>query len=68
MVVKLFLKHPVYMCVCIYIYPYSETSIMHFLLNLLRIRGLYMFRALLPHPQEALHKQYFVYCVHVIVS
>jgi hypothetical protein len=26
---------------------------MHFLFNLLRIKGLYMFRALLAHPQEA---------------
>jgi hypothetical protein len=32
---------------------YSETNVMHFLLNLLRIKGLYMFRALLSHPQEA---------------
>jgi hypothetical protein len=26
---------------------YSETNVMHFLFNLLRIKGLYMFRALL---------------------
>jgi hypothetical protein len=39
---------------------YSETNVMHILFNLLRIRGLYMFRALLVHPQEALHKQYLV--------
>jgi hypothetical protein len=25
-----------------------------------------MFRALLAHPQEALHMRYFVYCVHVM--
>jgi uncharacterized protein YpmS len=36
---------------------------MHFLLNLLRIKGLYMFRALLAQPQESLHKQHLVYCV-----
>jgi hypothetical protein len=30
---------------------------MHFLFNLLRIRGLYMFQALLAHPQEMLNKQ-----------
>jgi hypothetical protein len=30
---------------------------------LLRIKGLYMFRELLAHPQEALHKQHLVYCV-----
>jgi hypothetical protein len=39
---------------------------MHFLLNLLRIKGLYMFRALLAHPQEALHKQHLTYCVRVV--
>jgi hypothetical protein len=39
---------------------------MHFLFSLLRIKGLYMFRALLAHPQEALHKCHFVYCVRVM--
>jgi hypothetical protein len=29
---------------------------MHFSFNLLRIKGLYMFQALLAHPQEALQK------------
>jgi hypothetical protein len=29
---------------------YSKTNVMHFLFNLLRIKGLYMFRALLAHP------------------
>jgi hypothetical protein len=43
----------------------SETNMMHFSFNLLRIKGLYMFRALLVHPQEALHKQHLVYCVHI---
>jgi hypothetical protein len=33
---------------------YNETNVMHILLNLLRIKGLYFFRALLAHPQEAL--------------
>jgi hypothetical protein len=33
----------------------SETNVMQFLFNLVRIKGLYMFRALLAHPQEALH-------------
>jgi hypothetical protein len=37
---------------------YSETNVMHFLFSLLRIKGLYMFRALLAHPQEALHKRH----------
>jgi hypothetical protein len=35
---------------CIIVYQYSETNVMHFLLSLLRIKGLYMFRALLAHP------------------
>jgi hypothetical protein len=41
-------------------YQYSETSVMHFLFSLLRIKGLYMFRALLAHPQGTLHKRYLV--------
>jgi hypothetical protein len=47
-------------------YQYSETNVMHFLINLLRIEGLYMFRALLAYLQEALHKRHYVYCVHVM--
>jgi hypothetical protein len=43
---------------------YSETNVMHFVFSLLRIKGLYMFRALLAHPQEALHKRHLVYCVY----
>jgi hypothetical protein len=42
---------------CIIVYQYNETNVMHFLFNLLRIKGLYLFRALLAHPQEALHKR-----------
>jgi hypothetical protein len=38
---------------------------MHFLFSLLRIMGVYMFRALLAHLQEALHKRHLVYCVRV---
>jgi hypothetical protein len=49
-----------------FFYQYSETNVMHFLFNLLRIKGLYMFRALLAHPQEALHKPNLVYCVRVM--
>jgi hypothetical protein len=41
---------------------YIETNMMHFLFSLFRIKGLYMFRALLAHPQEALHKRHLVYC------
>jgi hypothetical protein len=37
---------------------------MHFLFHLLRIKGLYMFRALLAHPQEALHRgTWYIACV-----
>jgi hypothetical protein len=39
---------------------------MHFLFSLLRIKGLYMFRALLAHPQGSLHKGHLVYCVRVM--
>jgi hypothetical protein len=45
---------------------YSETNVMHFLFNLLRIKGLYMFRALLAHPQEELHKPHLVYYARVM--
>jgi hypothetical protein len=47
-------------------YQYSEANVMHFLFSLLRIKGLYMFRSLLAHLQEALHKRYLIYCVRVI--
>jgi hypothetical protein len=40
---------------------------MHISFSLLRIKGLYMFQALLAHPQEALHKRDLVY-VAVAVS
>jgi hypothetical protein len=48
------------------VHQYSETNVMHFLFSLLRINGLYMFRALLAHPQEAIHKRYLVYCVRIM--
>jgi hypothetical protein len=47
-------------------YQYNETNVMHFLFNLLRIKGLYMFRALLAHPLEVLHKRHLVYCLRVM--
>jgi hypothetical protein len=47
-------------------HQYSETNMMHFIFNLLSINGLYMFGALLAHPQEVLHKRHLVYCVIVI--
>jgi hypothetical protein len=43
---------------CTIVYQYNETNVMHFPFNLLRIKGLYMFRALLAHPQETLHKRH----------
>jgi hypothetical protein len=37
---------------------------MHFLFDLLKITGLYMFRALLAHPQKALHNDaWYIACV-----
>jgi hypothetical protein len=42
-------------CPCVIVHQYSETSVMHVLL---RIKSLYMFRALLTHPQEALNKRH----------
>jgi hypothetical protein len=37
---------------------------MHFLFSLLRIKGLYMFRALLAHRQEGLHNgTWYIACV-----
>jgi hypothetical protein len=45
---------------------YSETNVMHFLFSLLRIKGLYMFRALLAQLQETLHKRHLVYGVRVM--
>jgi hypothetical protein len=51
---------------CIVVYQYIKTNVIHFLLNLLRIMGLYMFRALLAHTQETVHTQHLVYCVRVM--
>jgi hypothetical protein len=50
------------------LFQYIETNVMHFIFSLLRIYGLYMFRALLAHPQKVLHKQHLVYCVSIYVS
>jgi hypothetical protein len=51
---------------CIIVYQYNGTNVMYFSFNLLRIKGLYMFRALLAHPQEALHNRHLVYCVRIM--
>jgi hypothetical protein len=50
----------------IIVYQYSETNLMQFLFSLLRIKGLYIFRALLAHPQEVLQKRHLVHCVRVM--
>jgi hypothetical protein len=39
---------------------YSETNVMHILFTLLGIKGFYMSRALLVHPQEELRKRHLV--------
>jgi hypothetical protein len=39
---------------------------MRFLINLLRMKSLYMFRALLARPKEALHKCHLLYCMRVM--
>jgi hypothetical protein len=44
---------------------YSKTNVMH-LFNLLRIKSLYMFRTLLAHLQEVLHKRVLLYCVSIM--
>jgi hypothetical protein len=51
---------------CIIVYQYNETNIMHFSFILLRIKDLYIFRALLGHPQEVLNKRHLVYCVCIM--
>jgi hypothetical protein len=43
-----------------FISQYSETNLMHFLFSLLRIKGLFMLRALLAHLQEAIYKRHLV--------
>jgi hypothetical protein len=50
---------------CIIVYQYDEINVIHFSFNLLRIKSLYMFRALRAHPQEVLHKMHLVYCVRI---
>jgi hypothetical protein len=53
---------------CVRVYQYTETNVMHFSFNLLRIKGLYMFRALRVYPQDVLHKRHLVYCVSMSVG
>jgi hypothetical protein len=51
---------------CIIVYRYNETNMMHFLFILLRIKSLYMLRALFAHPQEVLHKRHLVSCLRIM--
>jgi hypothetical protein len=57
---------------CVFCFPciiqcqYSATNMLHFLFSLLRIKGLYMFRALLAHPREMMHKRHLLYCMRVM--
>jgi hypothetical protein len=51
---------------CITVYQYNETNVMHFSLNVLRNKGLYMFRALGARPQEALYIWHWVYCLRIM--
>jgi hypothetical protein len=46
------------------VYQYIETNVMHFLFNLFRIKGLYMFWALPAHPQKVLKNgTWYIACV-----
>jgi hypothetical protein len=51
---------------CIVICQYSRTNKMHLVFSLLWTNSLYMFRALLDHLQEVLHKQQMVYCMCIM--
>jgi hypothetical protein len=51
---------------CIIVYQYDEANVMHCSFDFVRNKGLYMFRVLLTHPQEALHNRHLVYCVYVV--
>jgi hypothetical protein len=51
---------------CIIVYQYNETNVMHFSFSLLRIKGLYMFPASLAHPQEMLNNRHLVYCMCIM--
>jgi hypothetical protein len=47
------------------VHQYSEINVMHSVLSLLRINGIYMFRVLLAYLQDLLHKRHLVYYVRV---
>jgi hypothetical protein len=46
---------------CIVVCQYNEANVMHFSLNLLRIKDLCMFQTLFTHSQDALHKLHLVF-------
>jgi hypothetical protein len=46
------------------IFQYSENNVIYLSFSLLRIKGLYMFRALFAHPRKAFHKRHlYIACV-----
>jgi hypothetical protein len=53
------------LCESYQIYQHNETSVLHLSFSLLRTKSLYLFRALLAHPLEVLHKRHLVYCVRM---
>jgi hypothetical protein len=53
-------------CIAVRVYQYNGTNLLYFLFSLLRIKGVYMFRVLRAHSQEALHRRHLVYCVRII--
>jgi hypothetical protein len=59
------LRFLMFCCPCMTVDQYSDTNVMHILFSLLRIKGLYMFRTLLAHPQEVLNKRHLVYYMRV---
>jgi hypothetical protein len=50
------------------ILQYNETNVMDLSFRVLRIKGLYMFRAWLAHPQQALHKRNLVWVCQFAVA
>jgi hypothetical protein len=60
------IKYVFWFSIQICLKQFNENKVMHFLFNLLGIKGLYMFRALFVHPQEALHKLHLTYCVRIM--
>jgi hypothetical protein len=52
---------------CIIVFQYNATNVMHFSFSLLRIKGLYMFRALLAHPRRR-YTHGIWYCIRMSVG